>query len=204
MHLHVLAGYTGSGKSEILRALRTKGEQVIDLEHLANHKGSVFGGLMMPPQPTTEQFQNELFEELSNLDFSRPIWVEDESIAVGKIFLPQEFYTQMSAAPVFEIQVDKAIRIGRLVKEYGPAEKTEFLRAMESITKKLGGQNFKVAKEKLFEDDMASTIDILLSYYDKAYSTGLKNKHDRIRSQISWDGKDPRKCAEALMATTVA
>ena len=58
----VIGGYTGSGKSEILRELSKIGEQVIDLESLANHKGSAFGGLMMPPQPTTEQFQNDLFE----------------------------------------------------------------------------------------------------------------------------------------------
>ena len=68
MQLHVIGGFTGSGKSEILRALARKGEQVIDLEGLASHKGSVFGGLMMPPQPTTEQFQNDLFEELMKLD----------------------------------------------------------------------------------------------------------------------------------------
>lgn len=202
MQLHVIAGYTGSGKSEILRALRTKGEQVVDLEHLANHKGSVFGGLMMPPQPTTEQFQNELFEELLTLDLSRPIWIEDESVAVGKIFLPEHFYRQMQSAPVVEVRVDKSIRIDRLVKEYGQAEKTEFLRAMESITKKLGGQNFKAAKEKLFEDDMASAIDILLNYYDKAYGTGLKNKERRIRFQVSWDGKDVHQCADALMVST--
>ena len=202
MQLHVIAGYTGSGKSEILRALRTKGEQVVDLEHLANHKGSVFGGLMMPPQPTTEQFQNELFEELLTLDLSRPIWIEDESIAIGKIFLPGDFYRQMQSAPVLEVRVDKSIRIERLVQEYGHADKAEFLRAMESITKKLGGQNFKAAKEKLFEDDMAFAIDILLNYYDKAYGTGLKNKEHRVRLQVSWDGKDVNQCADALMAST--
>ena len=70
MQLKVIGGYTGSGKSEILRALGRRGEQIIDLEALASHKGSVFGGLMMPPQPTTEQFQNDLFEELMKFDFS--------------------------------------------------------------------------------------------------------------------------------------
>ena len=203
VQLHVLAGYTGSGKSEILRALRTRGEQIIDLEHLANHKGSVFGGLMMPAQPTTEQFQNEIFEELLKLDLTRPIWIEDESIAVGKVFLPEEFYRQMSLAPVFEMQVDKAVRIERLVKEYGHAGKSEFLQAMESITKILGGQNFTAAKDKLFEADMASTIDILLNYYDKAYGTGLKNKHQRIKAQISWNGKNADECAETLMTSSI-
>lgn len=201
LRLLIIGGYTGSGKSEILRALRDRGEQIIDLENLANHKGSVFGGLMMSPQPTTEQFQNDLFEELIKLDASRRIWVEDESIAIGKIFLPQDFWQQMSSAVVFEVEVDKQVRIERLVKEYGNADKQEFLVAMKGITKKLGGQNFNAAKEKLFEGDMACTIDILLTYYDKAYGTGLLNKQRRIKTRATWDGKDPVDFADQLIAT---
>ena len=202
MQFHIIGGYTGSGKSEILRALGERGEQIIDLETLARHKGSAFGGLMMPPQPTTEQFQNQLFEELLRLDTSRRIWVEDESIAVGKIFLPEPFWRQMTTAPVFEIDVEKGVRVERLVREYGHADKQEFLSAMTNITKKLGGQNFKDAKEKLFEGDMTSTIGILLHYYDKAYRTGLENKKHRIRSHIPWDGKNVDECAGDLVAST--
>jgi len=204
LQLAIIAGHTGSGKSALLRALRQQGEQVIDLEFLASHKGSVFGGLMMPPQPTTEQFQNELFEEIMLMDTTRRIWVEDESIAVGKIFLPTDFYRQMSTAPVFQLIVDKSIRITRLVEEYGAADKHEFLAAMEGITKKLGGQHFNAAKENLFADDMAATIDILLNYYDKAYGTGLKNKEDRIVAQLSWDGREPDECARRMVAAADA
>jgi tRNA 2-selenouridine synthase len=199
MRLHVVAGYTGSGKSDVLRSLEKKGEQIIDLERLASHKGSVFGGLMMPPQPTTEQFQNELFEELMKLDLSRRIWVEDESIAIGRVFLPAPFWKQMSTAPVYDVSAEKPVRIERLVREYGPADKDQFLDAMKCITKRLGGQNFKEAKQKLEEGDMASTIDILLTYYDKAYGTGLQNKRERIRLHVSWDGEDVDRCAEQLI-----
>ncbi len=73
----LLTGFTGSGKSDILRALAEQGEQILDLEKLANHKGSAFGGLMMPAQPTTEQFQNDLFEAILKLDLTKRIWVED-------------------------------------------------------------------------------------------------------------------------------
>ncbi|HEY9488485.1 MAG TPA: tRNA 2-selenouridine(34) synthase MnmH [Chryseosolibacter sp.] len=200
--LHVIGGYTGSGKSEVLRALEKEGEQIIDLEKLASHKGSVFGGLMLPSQPTTEQFQNELFEEILRLDPTRRIWVEDESIAIGKIVLPEPFWRRMSGARVYALSVDRQIRITRLVAEYGQADKGEFLKAMERITKRLGGQNFKAAKEKLFEDDMATTIDILLTYYDKAYATGLKNKQDRIRAHITWNGLDAGQCASELISAS--
>lgn len=200
LRLHVIGGYTGSGKSEVLRALDRQGEQVIDLETLARHKGSAFGGLMMPSQPTTEQFQNALFEKLITLDRARRVWVEDESIAVGKVVLPLDFWRQITSAPVYELNLLKATRIERLVSEYGGADRDQFLEAMTKITKRLGGQNFNEAKEKLFAGDMAATIEILLRYYDKAYSTGLRNKQHRIRAEISWDGSDTSEAVAHLVA----
>lgn len=184
----VIGGKTGGGKSEILRALEKAGEQVIDLELMANHKGSAFGGLLQLPQPTNEQFLNDLFEKIQSLDFSRPVWVEDESIAIGKIFLPGEFFDQKKAAPVIQIEVEKSVRVNRLVQEYGPAGKNEFLQAMEKITKKLGGQNFNAAKEQLLRGDMHATIDLLLNYYDKAYTYSLDKKSSAIRESFKWDG----------------
>jgi tRNA 2-selenouridine synthase len=195
----IIGGCTGSGKSEILRALAKQGEQIIDLEKLASHKGSAFGGLMQAPQPTTEQFQNDLFEEILKLDIDKPIWIEDESIAVGKIFLPDQLWQTMSASPVVEIALDKTDRIKRLVHEYGNANREEFLKAMERITKKLGGQHFKAAKEKLLLGEMASTIEILLTYYDKAYLTGLERKKHRIRATVKWDGEDADTFANKLV-----
>jgi tRNA 2-selenouridine synthase len=197
---YTLGGYTGSGKSEILNALKKKGAQVIDLEHLANHKGSVFGGLMMPPQPTTEQFQNLLFEEISTLDVSRPVWIEDESIIIGRIVLPDPFWQTMMKSKIFQLNVSKDVRVTRLVHDYGAANRDEFFHAMGGIVKKLGGQHYNAAKEKLFEGDMASCIEILLNYYDKAYKTGLSKKEQRIAGVIDWDGKDSVAIADALLA----
>ncbi len=200
----LLTGCTGSGKSEILRTLQAQGEQILDLEALANHKGSAFGGLLMPPQPTTEQFQNDLFEEILKLDLSKRIWVEDESIAIGKIFIPQFFWLRMTESPMVQMNVEKSIRVGRLVSEYGASDREEFLKMMEKVTKKLGGQNFKVAKEKLMEGDMASTIDVLLTYYDKAYLNSIERRSDRIEFQLSWNGKEPIQYANALIESANA
>jgi tRNA 2-selenouridine synthase len=194
----IIGGCTGSGKSEMLKALARHGEQVIDLEKLAKHKGSAFGGLMQPPQPTTEQFENNLFEEVLKLDITRRIWIEDESIGIGKVFLPTDFWHTMSASPVVEIELEMKQRIQRLVNEYGKADKTEFLNSMERITKKLGGQHFKAAKEKLMDGDMHATIEILLNYYDKAYRTGLEKKKARIAHRISWDGKNVNETAKKM------
>lgn len=196
----VLAGSTGSGKTEVLQALAKAGEQVIDLEDLASHKGSVFGGLLQNPQPTTEQFQNDLFEKILTLDPEKRVWIEDESVAVGKIFLPLDFWQTMGRSPVVELKVDKDVRIQRLVNEYGPADKDQFLEAMTGITKKLGGQHFKAAREKLLENDMPAVMDILLTYYDKAYRNGLEKKKNRIAGGFVWDGGDKNKLINGLMS----
>ncbi len=190
LQIVLIGGCTGSGKSEVLRALEEAGEQILDLEKLASHKGSAFGALMLPPQPTTEQFHNDLFEELFKLDLSKRIWVEDESITIGKVFLPTDLWQQMRTSPLVQMDVPKEIRIQRLVNEYGQADRDEFLDAMNKIVKRLGGQHYKAAKEKLLEGDMAATIDILLTYYDKYYLGSMQNKTDRILKTIPWSGEN--------------
>lgn len=195
----LLTGCTGSGKSEILRALKQQGEQVLDLEALANHKGSAFGGLLMPAQPTTEQFQNELFEEILSLDLSKRIWVEDESIAIGKIFLPSDFWNTMHDSPMVQMDVPKEVRIQRLVTEYGPADRVEFLEIMGKIVKRLGGQHYNTAKERLLQGDMASTIDILLTYYDKAYLSSIEKRKEKVKLKLPWTGSDASGFAKELL-----
>ncbi|HMG89627.1 MAG TPA: hypothetical protein VK589_06195, partial [Chryseolinea sp.] len=87
-----------------------------------------------------------------------------------------------------------------LVNEYGGADQNEFLDAMTRITKKLGGQHFNAAREKYLSGDLASTMDLLLNYYDKAYTAALERKKDRIKHHTSWDGKDVNKFAHQLVA----
>lgn len=199
--LVLLTGCTGSGKSEILRALQAHGEQILDLEKLAHHKGSAFGGLLMPAQPTTEQFQNELFEEILGLDLTRRIWVEDESIAIGKIFLPNDFWLTMCQGSIVKMDVAKEIRIQRLVTEYGPADRDLFLQIMGKVVKKLGGQHYHAAREKLLQGDMAGTIEILLTYYDKAYMSSIEKRQQRIKASLPWDGKNASEFARALISS---
>ncbi len=196
-----ITGYTGSGKSDLLRELARQGEQVLDLELLAHHKGSAFGGLLQPPQPTTEQFQNDLYEQLLGLDLARRIWVEDESIAIGKIFLPSDFWKQLHTSPLVRMEVPKEIRIQRLVNEYGPADRQEFLAIMQKITKKLGGQNFNEARDKLLEGDMTTVIDILLTYYDKAYLRSIKNRESQLSLSKEWNGQQIEQYAVDLIKT---
>ena len=114
----VIGGLTGAGKSEVLRALKKGGEQVLDLEKLAHHKGSAFGGLGETAQCTNEQFENDIFWDLCRLDKNRIIWTEDESRTIGKNTLPGEIYKSIRSAPLVFLDVSFQNRIDRLVKNY--------------------------------------------------------------------------------------
>jgi tRNA 2-selenouridine synthase len=186
---HVLGGATGSGKTELLTMLASRGAQTIDLEGIANHKGSAFGGLGQLPQPSTEHFENLLALGLASQEKEKPIWIENESRLIGTCFLPEAFWQQLQSAPIYQLEVNKDTRIDRLAKEYGHfpmevlAEKTEILR------KKLGGQHANKAIELLSVGDIHGWLDVLLVYYDKTYAYGGEKNASRIRS-ISHDWND--------------
>ncbi|GAJ16756.1 unnamed protein product, partial [marine sediment metagenome] len=91
---------------------------VVDLEGIANHKGSAFGALGQDSQPSNEQYENNLFEKWISLDFYRNIWLEDESKAIGKNFIPDEIWIQMGNSTVIALEMEKPLRINRLEKEY--------------------------------------------------------------------------------------
>jgi tRNA 2-selenouridine synthase len=168
--LVVLGGETGSGKTAILHELAKLGEQVVDLEGLAHHKGSSFGSLGQLPQPAVEAFENNLSEVLSRLDSSRIVWVEDESRSIGRVFIPDTFWAQMKSAPLLCVQVPKSERIKRLVTEYGQFKREELEAAIQRIQKRLGGQSTKECMDALEAGELGIVADLTLSYYDKAYN----------------------------------
>lgn len=172
----VLGGMTGSSKTHILRYLKELGKQVIDLEGLANHKGSAFGSLGQPPQPSTEQFANILFEEWKQINSSLPFWVEDESRNIGSVFMPEKFYLNMQETRSIILMMDVKTRLPRLIEEYSCYSPESLKASIEKITRRLGGDNSKDAIEAVESGDFAKAIEITLYYYDKAYQFGLKKK----------------------------
>jgi len=168
--LILLGGETGSGKTDILKELAQQGEQVIDLEHLARHKGSAFGGIGQEGQPTAEQFENELAKVWNQMDFSKRIWIEDESHGIGRITIPQPLWQQMKAAPIIRLRIPKSERIKRLVREYGAFDKKDLTTAIKKIQKRLGGLRTDQALEALKATKLEVVADITLTYYDRAYN----------------------------------
>jgi tRNA 2-selenouridine synthase len=170
----VLGGKTGSGKTDLLHRLAAAGEQVVDLEGLANHKGSAFGWIGEDAQPTTEQFENDLYEVLLKLNPMRRVWLENESRGIGHVYLPVEFMEQLQQSTLINIVVGQTARVERLVDCY-TGNMDGLLASFDKIKKKLGGQHFQAAIEALQRGDFARAAEIALVYYDKTYQYGLDN-----------------------------
>ena len=163
-HLIVLGGYTGSGKSEVLRQLKNLGEQILDLEAIAHHKGSAFGDLGQEKQPTNEQFENDVYQALNHLDCNKPIWVEDESRSIGTVSVPDPFLMQMKQSPLIFMDVERKFRVPKLVEEYAMYDAGLLEKAIRKISEKLGGLNTKLALEAIERKDFAQAIELVLAY----------------------------------------
>lgn len=176
--LMILGGKTGSGKTDILKELARQGEQVIDLEAIARHKGSSYGAIGQLPQVSSEHFENELFDTWRTLDPSRRIWLEDESRTIGTCFIPYPLWLQMQAAPAVIVEVPKSERIARLVREYSGnnIDPAALIDATRRIQKRLGGKATQDAIDAIHKQDYATVADIVLTYYDKSYLTGISLK----------------------------
>ncbi len=178
--LKILGGYTGSGKTLMLKELPKNGSSVIDLEGLANHKGSAFGAIGEKDQPSQEMFENLLALQLhannKKEKNSRRIWLEDESQRIGRLIIPNSFWENMRESPVYFLDIPFKERLDFLVSTYGNFEKEKLEEAIGRIKKRLGGLEAKNAISFLSENNTRECFRILLHYYDKLYSKGLINR----------------------------
>ncbi|MCF8379858.1 MAG: tRNA 2-selenouridine(34) synthase MnmH [Bacteroidales bacterium] len=199
LNIKILGGMTGSGKTEILLKLKERGLQVVDLEGIAHHKGSAFGSLGESQQPTTEYFENLLYEAFSGLDKNKPIWLEDESKNIGRVYIPDELYSLMRKSPLYIVTVPKEKRIERLVADYGVFGEELLIESIEKISKKIGGQNANRAVEAIKEKNYHLAADISLVYYDKAYRFGLEKRADIQKYEIHCESQDAGINAEMIL-----
>jgi tRNA 2-selenouridine synthase len=175
--IYVLGGFTGSGKTRILRRLAETGEQVIDLEGIAHHKGSAFGSIGESEQPKNEHFTNLLYWEWRKLDPNKPVWLEDESIHIGKVFIPENLFERMREAKLFFLKIPKEQRAHLLVEEYTGFDAGLLAESVRKISKRLGGLRTEEALEALEVDDYYNAAIISLDYYDKFYLKGLNRRN---------------------------
>ncbi len=202
---NILGGYTGSGKTLVLQELRQIGKKVIDLEALANHKGSAFGSLGELPQPSQEMFENLLATELYKLEkdvlTDTPIYMEDESQRIGLLNIPPAIWNQMRNSSISFFDIPFEERLDYLTLAYGKFEKEKLVTAVMRNQKRLGGLETKNAIGFLLEDDHRECFRILLKYYDKWYSKGLYNRDNvsTLLNKISCPTIDIRSMTNKLI-----
>ena len=196
-HFTILGGYTGSGKTYVLDELEKKGAAVVNLEKIANHKGSAFGNIGMPEQPSQEMFENLLGEKLRAVScelrveghsrlptHDSRIWLEDESQRIGLVNIPQSLWNNMRLSPICFLDIPFEERLKHITEEYGKLDKQRMADAIVRIQKRLGGLETKLALQHLEADEIEPCFRILLRYYDKWYSKGLNNR-DQLTSLLT-------------------
>jgi tRNA 2-selenouridine synthase len=195
----VVGGPTGSGKTHVLKALQESGEQVIDLEGLANHKGSAFGALGEKAQPSIEQFENYLHEIITQMDVSKRIWIEDESRKIGSVFIQDHLWLQMRNAPLINISLPISERVNFLVEEYGKFSKEELAGSILKIGKRLGGQHVKACLEWLEDGQYHLVAEATLNYYDKSYAHGQSQRDPNRIFTMHFDTLEPEVIARTIV-----
>ena len=176
--LIILGGKTGTRKTKILNKLKSLDYQILDFESLANHRGSSFGGLGMIEQPTNEQYENLISEDLDKFDKLKFIFVEAESPNIGKNRIPHELYNQMKNSKRIEILRDERIRIDELVNTYSKYDKNDLKESVLRISKRLGPQRTKSAIDSIDKEDWENVCKSVLDYYDRCYEHELSGKKD--------------------------
>ncbi|HNM27739.1 MAG TPA: tRNA 2-selenouridine(34) synthase MnmH, partial [Saprospiraceae bacterium] len=195
----VVGGRTGSGKTHILHALQAQGEQVLDLEGLARHKGSSFGSIGELPQPTVEQFENDLMMRLHELDPGRRVWVENESRSIGRVYIPEGLWQQMKRSPLLNIEIPHRDRVQNLVADYAHFPVAELEAAFQRIDRKLGGLRLQNALEALQNGNFVLAAELALEYYDKTYQHGLDNNPSPDIHMLAFEHSDFEKIAACCL-----
>ncbi|MCL3779365.1 tRNA 2-selenouridine(34) synthase MnmH [Prolixibacteraceae bacterium JC049] len=199
MKLRIIGGYTGSGKTYILKELQKMGKQVIDLEGLAHHKGSAFGAIGESPQPTVEQFENDLYEKLHLLNTHQDIWLEDESHSIGGVKIPMGLFSQMRQQQLFFLNIPKEERAKHLVTEYTHCNNQCLIDSINRISKRLGGQNVKEAIELIDKGNYQKVAMIALQYYDKSYVRGTEKRDKKAVTAIPLNEVDHSQNAKEIL-----
>ncbi len=197
----ILGGHTGCGKTDLLKQLNKFGQEIVDLEGLANHKGSAFGSLGLPDQPSNEHFENLLGCILRRMTQENFIWVEAESHSIGRVKIPDDFFFQLQYAPLIEIIASRKYRMNRIKDEYCIFPKEQLANCTEKLSKRLGNLRLSEALNALSDGRFDAWLEILMDYYDKTYLHSLNERMPKQKSTLTIDDSDDlNNIAERLIA----
>ena len=181
--LRVICGLTGSGKSYLLQTLTSFGAQVLDLENLAAHRGSVLGGLPDQPQPAQKMFESRIWWQLRNFRTSAPVFVESESKRIGQLRVPEELMTVMRESECFRVNTSIATRV-RLLMEHYPhflADPVELGRQLDRLVQLHGRAAIERWKALAEQGEWQVLVQELLEHhYDPAYNRSIAAHYPRL------------------------
>ncbi|MEM7724898.1 MAG: tRNA 2-selenouridine(34) synthase MnmH [Cyanobacteria bacterium P01_A01_bin.45] len=187
----ILRGKTGTGKTRILRRMLEYETQVLDLEALANHRGSLLGeqweGKFLP-QPSQKYFDSLLIQALKGLNPQKPVWVESESNKIGKVYLPKSLWQEMKSASCVEIQLSLKNRVQFLIQEYTHLiENPEILKIkLERLKSRYGWKKILYWHKMIDRQEWQQLFqDFLLSHYDPTYSHSMERDFPKLERVIS-------------------
>jgi tRNA 2-selenouridine synthase len=183
MRVIALKGLAGVGKTAMLGKLAAAGEQVVDLEELAAHRGSAFGRIgITARQPSEPEFHTLVREALASCRDDRPVWLEDEGPHIGRLWLPGEVTRSISAADTVEITAPLDERIQRLADTYGRADPAELIDAAQRMRRRLNNSRTDRAISHFHAGRPEAAIRVLLGYFDDGYARrGADDRRRRLR-----------------------
>jgi tRNA 2-selenouridine synthase len=176
LSLQVLVGRTGSAKTRLLHALARAGAQVLDLEALAAHRGSVLGPEPGQPQPSQKAFETALWRALHGLDPSRPVYTEGESRLIGRLRVPEPLLEQLRAAPCTELRVPLAARVQFLLRDYAHfvADTEAFCTRLAALRELRGAKVVERWQQLARAGDHALVVtELLEQHYDPVYQRSM-------------------------------
>jgi tRNA 2-selenouridine synthase len=185
--LRIVCGPTGSGKSRLLRHLAQAGAQVLDLEEIAQHRGSVLGALPAAPQPSQKMFETRLWWTLRRLDAARPVFVESESRKVGQLRLPDALIDHMRAAECVRIDLPLAARVRLLRDEYAhfEADAPSLLQQLDCLVGLHGRERIETWKHLAAQQHWDEMVTRLLDeHYDPAYHRSISRNFQRAADAV--------------------
>jgi tRNA 2-selenouridine synthase len=190
--LRIISGATGTAKSRLLRALAARGAQVLDLEALARHRGSVLG--TFGPQPTQKLFESLLLAALERLNLEKPVWVEAESNRIGDIFLPPPLWAKMGAADGVEVRMPPEERVRYLLEDYAEllADPERLKGKLRQLTSRHGWRQIEAWCRDVDAGAWESLVASLLAvHYDPAYAASAKKSYPHITQVVSLPEASP-------------
>jgi tRNA 2-selenouridine synthase len=196
LQFQVLCGTTGSGKSRLLQALKSAGAQVLDLEDIAQHRGSVLGLLPGTLQPTQKRFETLLWDQLRQFDINRPVFVESESRTVGQLRVPERLIQTMRAATCIAVDMRLDERVNFLMRDYVHFvnDPDLFCQRLDALRDARGHQVVNDWCRRILAGELRGVVrELLETHYDPVYLKSMQRNFGQVNTpklRVSWDGTE--------------